>query len=72
MEAGIAPYDIVGLAEIEDRTRVPMREVVTEWWPNPDFPRPMKILSLGPIWYWPAVVAWIERTRGGVSVEAES
>jgi hypothetical protein len=58
----VRPQDIVDLQAIADRAGVTFLTVVDRWWPQPDFPRPMKVFLEGPIWYWPAVQAWIERT----------
>lgn len=58
----VRPEDVVGVDEIAGRAGVTFVIVVDRWWPQPDFPQPMKILAQGPIWYWPSVVAWIERT----------
>lgn len=59
----MTPNDIVDLTAIQNRTGASMRAIVSEWWPHPHFPRPMKVFEGGPVWYWPSVLSWIERTR---------
>lgn len=58
----VRPEDVVDLDAIAKRAGVTFLTVVDRWWPQPDFPKPMTVLVQGPIWYWPAVLAWIERT----------
>lgn len=61
------PFDLrnlplVGLIEIAQRAGV-QRPVVSMWRTrHVDFPRPVKELHVGPVFWWPEVQSWLKQT----------
>lgn len=54
---------LVGAKEIADRLGVSRAQMVYEWRRrHPDFPKPVLVLSIGNIWYWPDVASWAKAT----------
>jgi predicted DNA-binding transcriptional regulator AlpA len=59
----VNPSLLVGAAEIADRLGVSMPQVVHTWRRrHADFPKPVAVLQLGHIWYWPDVEKWARQT----------
>lgn len=55
--------DLVGAAEIAERLGLTSSSVVRDWKRrHADFPTPVLVLRMGPIWHWPAVQAWARAT----------
>jgi hypothetical protein len=53
---------LVGLIEIGQRGCV-QRPVVTMWRTrHPDFPQPVAVQAVGPVFWGPEIDAWLERT----------
>lgn len=56
------PMPLVGLIEIAMCAGV-KRNTVTSWIDRyEDFPEPVAKLAVGPVFWWPAVQAWLART----------
>lgn len=56
------PMPLVGLMEIAQRAGV-QRPVVSMWRTRHEtFPQPVAELHIGPIFWWPEVKRWLERT----------
>lgn len=58
-----AKYDVdhlVGASEIADRLGLASSSVVRDWRRrHGDFPPPVLVLRMGPIWWWPQVEEWL-------------
>ena len=51
--------DLVGAAEIAERLGLASSSVVRDWRRrHADFPQPVRVLRMGPLWSWTAVEAW--------------
>jgi len=56
--------DLVGAAEIAERLSLASSSVARDWRRrHADFPQPVHILRMGPLWSWTAVEAWARSTR---------
>lgn len=66
-----APGDIVGIHEIAQRAHISL-EKAQAWTQLESFPTPLKVLDIGPIWFWPEVEAftWVTPTVIGDAIAA--
>ena len=56
------PYDLVGLSEIAERYST-TTSVVSNWRTRyPDFPKPYRVLRMGPIYDWVEVLDWLHNS----------
>lgn len=54
---------LVGLSEIAKRVGLKKVSAVANWRVRyDDFPQPVADLSMGPVFWWPHVEAWLKRT----------
>jgi predicted nucleic acid-binding protein len=60
-EAPPAAMDVVGIAEIANRSGRPVSTVQSWRRRHPDFPSPSVDLAAGPIWLWGDVSSWIDQ-----------
>ncbi len=62
LHGGVGQLPLVGLIEIAMRAGV-RRPVASVWRTrHPDFPQPVADLAVGPVFWWPAVQAWLQQT----------
>jgi len=55
--------DLVGASEIADRLGLASSSVVRDWRRrHADFPAPVLVLRMGPVWSWPEVRTWARNT----------
>lgn len=58
----VDPTMLVGNDEIAERAGV-ATSTVHKWRQRHDhFPKPFAVLLIGPVWYWPDVEKWLDKT----------
>lgn len=57
-----APSNLVGLREISQRAGMGFREVVSLR-QGKGFPRPLVVLSVGEVYWWPEIRKWLSEDR---------
>jgi len=60
----VDPDDLVGASEIAERLHLASTSVIHDWRRrHPDFPQPIRELSMGLLWRWPDVENWARITN---------
>jgi hypothetical protein len=56
--------DLVGFVEMAELLELPLGDVMAWIEDTEEFPPPVAVLSIGPVWSWEAVVAWLRDAPG--------
>ena len=63
MGAPVDPDELVGAAEIAARLGLASTSVIHDWRRrHADFPKPVRVLSMGVLWTWPEIERWARTT----------
>ncbi len=63
MGTPVDPDNLVGAAEIAERLGLASTSVIHDWRRrHPDFPQPVRVLTMGLIWRWKDIERWTRAT----------
>lgn len=63
MGTPVDPDELVGAAEIAARLGLASTSVIHDWRRrHTDFPKPVRVLSMGVLWTWPEIERWARET----------